>query len=45
MNPNTSVGGKGKLPEWQLVYVFGQILDAKGHRIPDSIVEIWLKSQ
>jgi len=37
----TAVGGKGNLPEGQLVYLFGQILDAKGRPIPGSVVEIW----
>lgn len=41
LNDFTSVGGKGKLPAGQLVYLFGQILDAKGRPLPDATVEIW----
>jgi len=37
----TSVGGKGKRPLGQLVYLFGQILDAKGRPLPETTVEIW----
>lgn len=37
----TTVSGSGKRPEGQLVYLFGQILDAKGRPLPQAIVEIW----
>ncbi|MGE3315728.1 MAG: protocatechuate 3,4-dioxygenase [Planctomycetaceae bacterium] len=37
----TAVGGMGKRPPGQLVYLFGQILDAKGRPLPDATVEIW----
>jgi protocatechuate 3,4-dioxygenase beta subunit len=37
----TSVGGKGKLPAGQLVYLFGQILNSKGRPLGDATVEVW----
>lgn len=37
----TAVDDKGKRPPGQLVYLFGQILDAKGRPLPQATVEIW----
>jgi protocatechuate 3,4-dioxygenase beta subunit len=37
----TAVGGKGKRPNGETMYMFGRILDAKGRPIPSAVVEIW----
>jgi protocatechuate 3,4-dioxygenase beta subunit len=37
----TAVGGPGKRPAGQLVYLFGQILDANGRPLPQATVEVW----
>lgn len=37
----TSVGGRGKLSAGDQLYLFGQILDAKGKPIEGAVVEIW----
>lgn len=41
----TASGGQGKRPAGQLVYLFGQILDAKGAPLPGATVEIWQSDQ
>jgi len=37
----TAVGGIGKKPSGEMVYLFGRILDAKGRPVESAVVEIW----
>jgi protocatechuate 3,4-dioxygenase beta subunit len=37
----TSVGGRGETPDGDIMYLFGQILDAKGRPVEGAVVEIW----
>ncbi len=37
----TAVGGAGRKPVGEIMYMFGRILDAKGRPIPSAVVEIW----
>ena len=41
MKDFTAGGGEGKRAQGQLLYVFGQIFDAKGHPIRGAAVELW----
>lgn len=37
----TAVGGVGKQPDGQIMYLFGQILDSRGRPLEAATVEIW----